>query len=227
VHFRRSWLAQRVGDAAAAASEARAALDAAGEDRHARADALVNLGNALVMNEVAAEAEGAFREAVQLFDEIAERAAAANAWLGVAQACQLAERPVDAQRSAENALALYRDAGDLIGQAATLTSKAVMHGMNGELDAVDPLLSDALALYRAAGERDGEGMTLHNLGYLAKERGDPEAARAYLTEALVIFRSTKNTAYTAAALSELSEVAAALEASGPTSTPDALATRAD
>ncbi|MEO8084726.1 MAG: adenylate/guanylate cyclase domain-containing protein, partial [Ardenticatenales bacterium] len=47
VHFRRSWLAQRVGDAAAAATEARAALEAAGEDRHARADALVNLGNAL------------------------------------------------------------------------------------------------------------------------------------------------------------------------------------
>ncbi len=210
VHFRRSWLAQRVGDAAAAESEARAALATAGDDRHARADALVNLGNALVLNKAGAEAEQPFREAVQLFDALGDRAAAANAWLGVAQACQSDERPTDAHRSADNALSLYRDAGDLVGQAATLTSKAVTHGIYGQLDAVEPLLADALKLYRAAGERDGEGMTLHNLGYLAKERGDLVAATEHFSEALAIFQATKNASDAADVLEELAAVWATL-----------------
>jgi len=210
VHFRRSWLAQRVGDAAAAESEARAALATAGDDRHARADALVNLGNALVMAKSGADAEEPFREAVRLFDALGDRAAAANAWLGVARACRLADRPADAHRSFENALSLYRDAGDLIGQAATLTSQAVMRGVHGELDAVEPLLTEALRLYRAAGERDGEGMTLHNLGYLAKERGDIAAATTRFSEALAVFKATKNTSDAADVLDELAGAWAAI-----------------
>lgn len=228
VHFRRSWLAQRLGDGATALAEARAALETAADDPHARADARVNLGNALLMTQAPAEAEAPFREAVHGFDAVGDRGAAANAWLGVARACRLAGRLPDAQRSAANALALYRDAGDLVGQAATLMVQAVMHGVQGQLDAAEPLLYDAQRLYRQAGERDGEGMSWHNLGFLSKERGELAAARGHLAAAAAVFRATRNAASLALVLDDLAEVTLALgdDAAAAAARRDAAAARA-
>ncbi len=228
VHFRRSWLAQRLGDGERALAEARAALDSAGDDPHARADALVNLGNALLMTASPADAEAPFREAVQGFDQLGDPAAAANAWLGVARACRAGGRPADAERGTANALALYRDVGDLVGQAATLMVQAVTHGMQGDLDAAEPLLRDAHRLYRQAGERDGEGMALHNLGFLSKERGDLPAAREHLVAAAAVFRATRNAPSVALVYDDLADVAAALgdDAAAESARRDAAAARA-
>lgn len=189
VHFRRSWLALRTGDPADAEIEARAALAAAGEDPGARADACVNLGNALRKLKRYDEALEGFQAAMDLREQVGDHRGAAIALLGAASTNEDAGVIPIARAGYETALATFEAADDLDSQAVTHTNLAVMLARQDDLEAAAPHFETALHLYRAAGNRVGEGKALHNLGFLASEQSDAPTAERYLREALAIFRS--------------------------------------
>lgn len=210
VHFRRSWLALRAAHYDEAEAHALAALDTASGDLHARADALVNLGNARRRLGRPAEAEACFLEALALHEAGGDDHGAATALVGAATAAQDRGDAAAARDRLERTLALYARLGDAGGQAAASTNLAVLLATVGDLDAAAPYFEQALLFNRAAGDRQGQATALNNLGYLAKERGDAHAAEARFREALTLLGALGNPAERADTLEELADVLQAL-----------------
>jgi tetratricopeptide (TPR) repeat protein len=86
------------------------------------------------------------------------------------------------------ALALYRDAGDRVGEAEVRDRRGSALRALGRLEEARRSFEQSLALARAAGQRDGSRATLSNLGNLALAAGDPERARRLHAEALTVAR---------------------------------------
>jgi class 3 adenylate cyclase/tetratricopeptide (TPR) repeat protein len=211
VHFRRSWLAHGLGDNAMAANEARRALRAAGRDPQARANALINLGNAQWALEQYADSGDSFREALRIRHELGDEHGSATALLGVARASESQGDMQAARDGYKRALEMYRRQDDIHGQAVSKMNMAITLAMEGDLVAAAPHFQAALDLYRSAGDRVGEGKALHNLGFLASEQGAPDLAEARLREALAIFRATSQKVDERRALKDLADV---LQATG-------------
>ncbi len=194
VHFRRSWLADRTGEASTAEAQAQAAIETAGDDAAARADGLVNLGNALLSLERWAEARERFEAARVLRERLGDVRGAAIATLGAASASEQMGDMAVATADCQAALATFRQVDDLGFQAKTLTNLAVILAMQGQLEAAAPHFDSALHLYRAAGDRAGEETALVNLGYLAAQQGAVQQAEACYLEAIEIGRAIGNQA---------------------------------
>lgn len=190
VHFRRAWLLNRQGDQVAAESEARKALQLAGEDKAARADALINLGNALHRQSRCDEARQQLEEAAGLRDELGDERGLATALMGVAAASRDLGQYDVALAENERARAIFERLDDIRFQAVTTTNMAVTYAMRSQLEDAEPLFGQALKLYQAAGDRSGEGIALHNLGFLAGEKGNPTEAEELMRRALAIFHDT-------------------------------------
>jgi len=206
VHFRRAWLLHRMGDQIAAEAEARTALELAGEDRAARADALMNLGNALHRQGRQDEARGYLNEAATLREQLGDERGLASA-LNVAAAASRELGELDtAVLDFKRARAIFEKLDDIRYQAVTATNLAVTHAMRGELVDAGPLFSQALKLYQAAGDRAGEGIALHNLGFLAAEQGDLGEAEQRMITALGIFRDTGQRSDAADVLCDLAKI---------------------
>ncbi len=206
VHFRRSWLALRTGDPAAAEAEARQAFSLAGEDRTAQADALVNLGNALKNQKKNEAGLVAFQRALTCLEEIGDERAMARTLLGLATCHTNIGNGQEAREGYERALGIFKQLDDLGLQAKTLTNHAIAIAMRGDLDNAAPRFDEALALYRAAGDRVGEGIALHNLGYLAAEVDNLALAESRLRTALAIFRRVASTSDEQRVLTDLADV---------------------
>lgn len=206
IHFRRSWLALRTGDAAAAEVEARRALDLAGEDPAARADALVNLGNALRRLERPAEALDCFGTALALREASGDERGAGVALLGWSSTREDAGELEAAIEGYGRALAIFGRLDDVFNQAATLTNLAIAHARGGDFAAAEPRFETALDLYRSTGDRAGEGKALHNLGFLAAEEGDLALAEARLEHARAIFHQVGHRGDEAGVLRDLADV---------------------
>ena len=206
VHFRRAWLYYRTGEPINAESEARIALTLAHEDRAARADALVNLGNALNIQDRYAEALDVLSEAVGLRGDLGDERGLATALMNAAAASRDLGNFEVALADNRRARAIFEKLDDIRFQAVTTTNMAVTHAMRNELGEAEPLFNQALKLYQAAGDRAGEGIALHNLGFLAAERGDLIGAEQRMRSALSIFRDTGQRSDAGDVLKDLSQI---------------------
>jgi tetratricopeptide (TPR) repeat protein len=205
-HFRASWFADRTGDHARAESEARAAIEAAGDDRPARAGALINLGNALLTQQAYADARARFAEAMAIYEAESDERGAAKALLGAASADEELGDAAAAEAGLRRGLAFFESADDLRGQAICHTNWGVLLARQDTIETAEPHFRAALDLYRAAGDRAGEAKALSNLALCAKDRGDIAGAEAQLREGLAIFRAVSNRAEEIDNLLELADV---------------------
>ena len=89
----------------------------------------------------------------------------------------------------EQALALYRELGNLPGIGNTLKMLGWSAMRTGDYERADPLLSEGLSVCRQAGEPFFVASALAGLGELALRRGQLERAGALLRESLEISRS--------------------------------------
>ncbi len=206
VHFRRAWLLTRTGDQIAAEAEARMALELAGEDKAARADALVNLGNALHRQGRQEAARSTLDEAASLREALGDERGLATALMGAAAASRDLGNFDVALADNKRARAIFEKLDDIRFQAVTTTNMAVTHAMRNELGEAEPLFNQALKLYQAAGDRAGEGIAVHNLGFLAAERGDLIGAEQRMRSALSIFRDTGQRSDAGDVLRDLSQI---------------------
>jgi predicted ATPase/DNA-binding CsgD family transcriptional regulator len=105
----------------------------------------------------------------------------------------------------EEALAVYREDGDIGSVARTLLHLGETILGQGDRDRGRVSLEEALAAARAARERGYESLLLKSLGYVARLEGDLPRATALLEEALAISREIGFAFATAEALAYLGE----------------------
>ncbi|UNU20308.1 CHAT domain-containing protein [Microcoleus vaginatus PCC 9802] len=133
-------------------------------------------------------AQKAFKEGLQLYQQ------------GTAQA----------KRSAivkwEEALKLYRQAGDNRGQALSLLGLGRVYSDFGENQKALEYYSQSLPLYRAVGDRRGEATTLNNIGNVYAELGEKQKALEYFSQSLLLRRATGHRGGEAATLNNIGSV---------------------
>ncbi|WP_445299913.1 CHAT domain-containing protein [Microcoleus sp. AT3-D2] len=99
----------------------------------------------------------------------------------------------------EEALKLYREAGDNRGQALSLLGLGSIYSALGEQQKALEYYSQSLPLYRAVGNRHGEATTLTNIGKVYSDLGEQQKALEYYSQSLPLFRavgSRRGEAYT-------------------------------
>jgi tetratricopeptide (TPR) repeat protein len=92
-----------------------------------------------------------------------------------------------AAESLEEALCLYRELGDRLGEANILRSLGDVERMRSDYGAAEQLYQQALPLYRELRDRLGEAGTLKSLGDVEYGRSDYGAAEQLYRNALDIF----------------------------------------
>ena len=97
---------------------------------------------------------------------------------------------IDRQRALElftEAVALYRRAGDRVGEAWSLRGLGYAHLTWNEIEAADLLNEQSLQICREVGDRVGVAWCLYDRAESAFARQDLEAAEPLLTECLARF----------------------------------------
>ncbi len=107
---------------------------------------------------------------------------------------------------AEDSLAIYRELGDVPGEAHCLDSLGTIVCLMDDYEAGRPLVLDSLRLYRLLRDQTGIATALLDLGGIADNKDGPRAY-AYLQECLAIFRERGDLIGIAYALSDLGMVA--------------------
>ena len=64
----------------------------------------------------------------------------------------------------QEALGIYRDLGDRLGQANALSGLGLVRRATGDYPAAARALEEALGIYRDLGDRVGQANALHKLG---------------------------------------------------------------
>jgi len=131
---------------------------------------------------------------------------AADALLAQARELYVQEGPAAALPVYEQALALYRQQDDRLGEAITLGLIGNCHKRLGDYDRAGELLDQALAMKRQLGDRLEEGKTLSHLGLLAWEQAEYDAAIRYFELAIAIGRELGDAQLEGSALNNLSLV---------------------
>jgi tetratricopeptide (TPR) repeat protein/DNA-binding XRE family transcriptional regulator len=106
----------------------------------------------------------------------------------------------------EAALGAARRAGDLLAEAAALTTLADMQELTGDQQAAAAGLSRALCLSRQVGDHMAEASVLNELGTVQQHAGDYPAAAASHEQALQLYRDAASQPGEASALNELGAV---------------------
>jgi predicted ATPase len=131
------------------------------------------------------------------------RAKALYGWGNLAASGGAAE---EAQKHFEEAIGLYRLAGDDDGVVRTLYDLGSAHFQQGRTDAAKRLYEEALGLARATGNLRGEEIALANLAYLALRRGDTDRAATLSEETLSLAHQRGDDYSVAGALQNLALV---------------------
>jgi predicted ATPase/class 3 adenylate cyclase len=130
----------------------------------------------------------------------------ARALYGVADLARHQDQTEEALAACEDALALYREAGDEAGSARALAQLGYVHQVRGDLERAEETLAEALAAFRKLGDLERISFTLVGLGALAHVAGDLPRARAHYEESLELGRKLGDANATATALVNLGEV---------------------
>jgi CHAT domain-containing protein/tetratricopeptide (TPR) repeat protein len=103
---------------------------------------------------------------------------------------------VEAKKSAiaklEEALKLYRSAGDDSGQAVSLFALGRVYLIEVENQKALEYFNQSLSLYRATNDRSGEAVTLREMGDIYSELGNHQKALEYYNQSLFLFRATSD-----------------------------------
>ncbi|TAE00127.1 MAG: CHAT domain-containing protein [Oscillatoriales cyanobacterium] len=91
----------------------------------------------------------------------------------------------------EEALKLYREAGDRSGEATTLSGIGNVYSDLGEQQKALEYLSQSLTLIRAVGDRDGEATTLYNIANAKRDLGNLTEALTNIESSLKIIESLR------------------------------------
>jgi tetratricopeptide (TPR) repeat protein len=105
----------------------------------------------------------------------------------------------------EQALAIYRDLGDVRGESRAATNVANAYFDLGRFEDALEAAQRSLEIQRRAGKRYGEGIALGVIGGACRELGRFSEAIEYLREALAIFRELDDRMTEADALSDLGQ----------------------
>ncbi|MCC5667365.1 tetratricopeptide repeat protein [Nostoc sp. CHAB 5784] len=89
----------------------------------------------------------------------------------------------------EEALSLYRAAGDRKGEVTALFGIGHFYNDFGEKQKALEYYNQALPLYRAIPDRHGEATTLNTIGSVYNDLGEPQKALSYYNQALPLFRA--------------------------------------
>jgi len=102
---------------------------------------------------------------------------------------------------------LYREAGDKLGIATSLTNLGLIAYAQGDYSEARTLHADSLALRRELGDKRGIATSLNNLGLVTLEQGDHIAAQAMYFEAVGLYRDLGDKGGMASALNNEGNVA--------------------
>ena len=89
----------------------------------------------------------------------------------------------------EEALKLYRQAGDTSGQAVSLLALGSVYDALGEKQKALEYYSQSLPLTRVVGDRGAEALTLNNIGLVYSELGEQQKALEYYNQSLPLSRA--------------------------------------
>ena len=106
----------------------------------------------------------------------------------------------------EEALKLYRQAGDNRGQALSLLGLAKIYSDLGEKQKALEYYSQSLPLFRAVGDRRGEAITLSSIGSVYSELGEKQKALEYLGQSLPLSRAVGDRTLEAITLNNIGAV---------------------
>jgi tetratricopeptide (TPR) repeat protein len=90
----------------------------------------------------------------------------------------------EARRAGEQALVLYREAGDPAGEAQALRELGFLHWSAGDYSTALAYGQDALQVHRRLSDVEGEATALHNLAEITRSLGSPRQALAQYEGAL-------------------------------------------
>jgi DNA-binding SARP family transcriptional activator len=130
--------------------------------------------------------EATWHAALAAADRLDEPLGLASAHRHLAWAYTLLDRRPDSHRHLAAALALYEQAGDLVGQTHVHVNLSVLWERDGRIDQALIHDREALALSRVTGHRRGLAQALNSLGWDHAQLGDPAQALVYCREALAL-----------------------------------------
>jgi DNA-binding SARP family transcriptional activator/tetratricopeptide (TPR) repeat protein len=181
---------------------------------HARMSALA--GHLIALAAGLAEilcSDGPFTRALDLHQAAADIAGRhgrpatyANALIDLGTARRRTGNLSGAATSFTRALQIYRDTGDLTGQANALAVLGGLRFLTADLPGAAGHLTRALEIYRKTGDLTGQAAVLTDLGRVRQFTGDLPGAAGNLTRALEIYRAAGHRSGEAAALAALGTV---------------------
>ncbi len=103
----------------------------------------------------------------------------------------------------EQAVILYRQAGEKGLEAASLVYVGSVYDSLGEKHKALEFYNQALPLYRAVGDRGGEATTLNNIGLVYNSLGEKQKALEFYNQALPLYRAVGDRGGEAATLNNI------------------------
>ncbi len=197
--------------------EATAAEAWSREDPVLRARLMEALGGVLWWQADLVGMKAAYHEALDLWREQGDKAEVANALYNYSFSFAVSPDPKGDPRSAdpdgeghraqEEALALYKEIGDLRGQANVLWGMGNRAYFRQDDDAGQSYFRAALELFRQVGDVTMEAWSLHMLGSALLRRASPDESRPILRHALRHFYDASDAAGIALVLDDLASQA--------------------
>ena len=161
----------------------------------------------------------AYREAVEIWRALGDKAELANALYNYTFVFSVPEDPNGApedldpegegERASEEAYALYEELGDERGQGNVLWSRGNRKYFSESIDAGHEEFSKALAKFRRVGDRTMEAWSLHMVGGALLRQLKREESRPLLQEALAHFHGAGDAAGVTMVIDDLSAQALA------------------
>jgi tetratricopeptide (TPR) repeat protein len=166
------------------------ALAAAGRlgDTLALAHAHYLLGHAHAQAREYEAADPNFRQALDLFRELGDRANEAMVLHGLGGMLEKQDRYTEALAVALDALRMLKAVGHWWTQASSENGVGWLYAQLGQYDKALIHCQRALSLHRDSGHRGGTADTLDSLGYVYLHLGDIAQAKAHYTRAIEAYR---------------------------------------
>ncbi|MGB0081282.1 MAG: tetratricopeptide repeat protein [Terracidiphilus sp.] len=110
---------------------------------------------------------------------------------------------LEALKDYDQAIALFRQAGERNGEALILNDMGPAYAELGQKQKSLEVYNQAIQIWRETGNRQGEALTLNDIGRLYRDLGLHQTAMDYYNQALPIWRETGNRSGEAMALSDI------------------------